>query len=100
MSDQLRIPRVYSLSKAILKTAELSSPVWCRSFYFSAIRSSFRHVRFRVYIYNIVNRTNKQPDLSFEFFSVLLTFGRLKNNLDLIVICSSVKINPRYDIPH
>ena len=26
----------------------------CRFFYFSAIRSSFRHVRIRVYIYNIV----------------------------------------------
>ena len=24
------------------------------------------------------NRPNKQPDLSFEFFSILLTFGRLK----------------------
>ena len=60
MSEQLRIPRVvitpffHSLSKAILKTAELPSLVWCRSFYFSAICSSFRHVRVRAYIYNIV----------------------------------------------
>ena len=26
----------------------------------------------------LYNRSNKQPDLSFEFFSILLTFGRLK----------------------
>ena len=44
----------HSLSKAILKTAELTSLVWCRSFYFSAIRSSFRHVHIRMYIYSIV----------------------------------------------
>ena len=43
-----------SLSKAMLETAELPSLVWCRSFYFSGIRSSFRYVRIRVYIYNIV----------------------------------------------
>ena len=44
----------HSLSKAILKTAELTSLLWCRSFYFSAILSSFRHVRIHVYIYNII----------------------------------------------
>ena len=44
----------HSLSKAILKTAELPSLAWCLSFYSSAICSSFRHVRIRVYIYNIV----------------------------------------------
>ena len=44
----------HSLSKAILKTAELPSLVWCRFFYFWTICSSFRHVRIRVYIYNIV----------------------------------------------
>ena len=37
------------------------------------------------------NRTNKQPDPVFEFFSILLTFGRLKQYLYLIAICSSVK---------
>ena len=44
----------YSLSKATLKTAELSSLVWCRFFYFSTICSSFRHVCIHVYIFNIV----------------------------------------------
>ena len=44
----------HSLSKAIFKTAELPSLVWCRFFFFSTICSSFRHVRIRVYIYNIV----------------------------------------------
>ena len=39
----------------------------------------------------LYNRTNKQPDPSFEFFSILFTFGRLNNSLDLIAICSSVK---------
>ena len=43
-----------SRGKVILKTAELPSLVWCRSFYSSAICSSFRHVSIRVYIYNIV----------------------------------------------
>ena len=44
----------YRLSKVIFKTVELPSLVWCRFFNFSAIRSSFRHVHIRVYIYNIV----------------------------------------------
>ena len=44
----------YSLAKAILKSTELSSLVWCRSYYFSAICSSFRHVRIRMYIYNTI----------------------------------------------
>ena len=71
----------HSLSKAILKTAELPSLVWCRSFYFSAICASFCHVPMSAFacIFTIsYNRPNKQPDPSFEFFSILLTFGRLK----------------------
>ena len=44
----------HSLSKAIFKTAELPSLVWCRFFYFLTICSTFCHVRIRVYIYNIV----------------------------------------------
>ena len=44
----------HCLLKAMFKTADLPSLVWCRFFYFSTICSSFRHVRIRVYIYNIV----------------------------------------------
>ena len=35
-------------------------------------------LRFDWYITISYNRTNKQPDPSFGFFSILLTFGRLK----------------------
>ena len=68
----------HSLLKAILKTAALPSLVWCRFFYFSTICSSFHHVSIRVYITISNNRPNKHPDPSFEFFSILLTFGHLK----------------------
>ena len=59
MGDQKRIPRVvitsffffHSLSKAILKTADLPSLVWCRFFYFSTICSSFRLVRIHAYLF-------------------------------------------------
>ena len=53
----------HSLSKTIFKTVELPSLVWCRSFYFSTICSSFRHVRIRVYIliqYRTIVQINSQ----------------------------------------
>ena len=68
----------HSLSKAIFKTAELPSLVWYRFFYFSTICSSFRHVRIRVYIYNIVQSYKYTARPVVTFFSILLTFGRLK----------------------
>ena len=44
----------HCLLKAMFKTADLPSLVWCRFFYFPTICSSFRHVRICVYIYNIL----------------------------------------------
>ena len=83
MGDQKRIPCVvmtsffHSLSKAIVKTAELPSLVWCRSFY-NLFVSHFALSSFACIFTISYNRPNKQPDPSFEFFSILLTFGRLK----------------------
>ena len=60
MGDQKRISRVVRNNffsfpfEGDIKTAELPGLVCCRFFYFSTIRSSFRHVRIRVDIYNIV----------------------------------------------
>ena len=68
----------HSLSKAILKTAELPSLVWCR---FSISQLFVPHFAMSAFAYIFTisfNRPNKQPDPSFEFFSVLLSFGRLK----------------------
>ena len=62
MGDQKRIPCVVITSFFFIPFRrrylrlhwELPSLVWFRFFYFSTICSSFRHVRIRVYIYNIV----------------------------------------------
>ena len=55
----------HSLSKAILKTAELPSLVWCRFCYFSTICSSFHHVRIRVYLqYRTIVQINSQTRCS------------------------------------
>ena len=106
MSDQLRIWCVvitsffHSLTKVILKTAELPSLVWCRFFYFSAICSSFRHVRIHMYIYNLVQINSQTRRLNSSQFSWLLMV--LNNNLNLAAICSSVKTlpSPLQSTPH
>ena len=61
MGDQKRIPRVVITSFFFIPFRRRylrlqNSPALCdvASFYFSAICSSFRHVRIRVYIYNVV----------------------------------------------
>ena len=68
-----------SLSKAILKTAELPNLVQCLS---SIPQLFVRHFAISAFtcIY-LQHRINKQPNASFEFFSILLTFDRLKQQL-------------------
>ena len=83
MGDQIRIPGVVitsvflpSLSKAILKTAQhpglcdvVSSISELFVPYFAM--SAFTYI----YLQHVMN---KQPNVSFEFFSILLTFDSLK----------------------
>ena len=61
------------------------SLVWSRFFYFSTI---FPHLAMSAFtcIY-LQHRKNKQPNASFEFFSILLTFDRLKK-ITLILLLS------------
>ena len=85
MGDQIRIPRVEitsvflpSLSKAMLKTAQLPGLCEVVSFISELFVPSPRP-HSRIYIYNIVyyKQTAKHV-LSFAFFSILLTFDRVK----------------------
>ena len=84
MSDQLRIPRVVITSffsfplEGDIKDCRTPQPCVMSFFYFSAIVPHFAMSAFACIFTISYNRTNKQPDPSFEFFSILLTFGRLK----------------------
>ena len=84
MSDQLRIPRVVITSFFIpFRRRYLrlqNSPALC-DVVLSISQLFVPH--FDMYPFACIftisyNRPNKQPDPSFEFFSILLTFGRLK----------------------
>ena len=105
MGDQKQIPCVvityffHSLLKAILKTAELPSLVWCRFFYFSTICSSCRHVRIRVY----TNIQTARPVVriilkSLDFWSSKTITSILFLSVVLLKPCCH-DYNPHYDIP-
>ena len=83
MGDQIRIPRVLitsvflpCLSKATLKTAQLPGLCAVVSSISELFVPYFTMSAF-TYIY-LQHRINKQPNASFEFFSILSTFDRLK----------------------
>ena len=66
--------------KGDIKTAELPSLVWCdvASSISQLFVPQFAMPAFACICTISYNRTNKQPDPAFEFFSILLTSGRLK----------------------
>ena len=69
---------LHSLSKAMFKTAEL--PALCDVV--SSISQLFvPHFAISAFTCILQHSKNKQPNASFEFFSILLTFDRLKQQL-------------------
>ena len=107
MSDQLPIPRVVITSffsfpfEGDIKDCRTPQP--CGMSFFLLLSYLFLispcpHSRVYLQYRTIVqiNSTTRRSNSS-QFSWLLVVWN---NNLDLIAICSSVKTNPRYDIPH